>query len=427
MLTYNYTNQYGEIIGVKVRKDFTDKPKEIYWTKSLTKAVPYRLYDLVKSKKDYCFLLEGEKCVDRFREFVGGKYPATSMPNGANVDHTALRWFVQLKIKKVIIIPDNDVSGENFAKEMSVELLKMDIQSKIVKLKGLYPGEDFVEWVDVHRQTLPLLMGHVKNAPIIQMPSQKLMRMSDVEAEEVSWIWKNRIPKGFLSVIFGMPGTMKSYLTISLAVAGSVGKGLPLQEEFEPFNSLFLLGEDSARGVLLDRLNKFKDKNLDRIFAFDEGISFDPNGIQEIKKMIVENNIKMCVVDPLNAFFPAYANTSSDNEIREILSELILTCRERDCALVAISHMNKGQMSETIYRLSGSSGIPALCRSIYLVGKVKEELMGKGVYHRSFLVHVKSNLSMLTPTIEFKVREDGSFEWLEQSSYDESDILRGET
>tara|TARA_R110001592_G_scaffold99065_1_gene282349 strand:- start:949 stop:2037 length:1089 start_codon:yes stop_codon:yes gene_type:complete len=358
-------------------------------------------------------------------EFTGGKYPTTSMPNGANVDHTALRWFTQLKIKKVIIIPDNDVSGENFAKELSIELLKMDIQSKIVKLKGLYPGEDFVEWVDVHRQTLPLLLGHVKNAPIIQMPSQKLMKMSEVEPEEVKWVWKNRIPKGFLSVIFGMPGTMKSYLTISLAVAGSMGKGLPLQEEFEPFNSLFLLGEDSARGVLLDRLNKFPEKNLNRIFAYDDGISFDPNGLQEISKMIRENNIKMCVVDPLNAFFPAYANTSSDNEIREILSELILTCRERDCALVAISHMNKGQMSETIYRLSGSSGIPALCRSIYLVGKVKEELSGKGVYDRSFLVHVKSNLSMLTPTIEFKVRQDGSFEWLEQSSYDESDIIKG--
>jgi hypothetical protein len=32
---------------------------------------------------------------------------------------------------------------------------------------------------------------------------------------------------------------------------------------------------------------------------------------------------------------------------------------------------------------------------------------------------------MLTPTIEFKVRQDGSFEWLEQSSYDESDIIKG--
>ena len=167
--------------------------------------------------------MEGEKCVDKFVTFTNGKYPVTSMPNGANVDHTALRWFVQLKIKKVIIIPDNDVSGENFAKELSIELLKMDIQSKIIKLKGLYPGEDFVEWVDVHRKTLPLLMGHVKNAPIIQMPSQKLMKMSEVEAEDVSWIWKNRIPKGFLSVIFGMPGTMKSYLTISMAVSGSIG------------------------------------------------------------------------------------------------------------------------------------------------------------------------------------------------------------
>ncbi|HAT67490.1 MAG TPA: hypothetical protein DCS66_23320 [Flavobacteriaceae bacterium] len=425
MQTYNYTNQIGQVIGVKVREDLPNQPKKIYWQKSLIKAVPYRLHELAKSKKNYCFLLEGEKCADKFVTFTNGKYPVTSMPNGANVDHTALRWFVQLKIKKVIIIPDNDVSGENFAKELSIELLKMDIQSKIVKLKGLYPGEDFAEWVDVHRQTLPLLMGHVKNAPIIQMPSQKLMKMSEVEAEDVSWIWKNRIPKGFLSVIFGMPGTMKSYLTISMAVSGSIGKGLPLQEEFEPFNTLFLLGEDSARGVLLDRLNKFSEKNLNRIFAYDDGISFDPNGLKEIRKMIVENNIKMCVVDPLNAFFPGYANTSSDNEIREILSELILTCRERDCALVAISHMNKGQMPETIYRLSGSSGISALCRSIYLVGKVREELTGKGVYDRSFLVHVKSNLSMLTPTIEFKVRQDGSFEWLEQSSYDESDILKG--
>jgi hypothetical protein len=113
MLTYNYTNQYGEIIGVKVRKDFTEKPKEIYWTKSLTKAVPYRLYDLVKSKKDYCFLLEGEKCVHKFMEFTGGKYPTTSMPNGANVDHTALRWFTQLKIKKVIIIPHYEIVSNN--------------------------------------------------------------------------------------------------------------------------------------------------------------------------------------------------------------------------------------------------------------------------------------------------------------------------
>ena len=99
MQTYNYTNQIGQVIGVKVREDLPNQPKKIYWKKSLIKAVPYRLHELAKSKKNYCFLLEGEKCVDKFVTFTNGKYPVTSMPNGANVDHTALRWFVQLKIK----------------------------------------------------------------------------------------------------------------------------------------------------------------------------------------------------------------------------------------------------------------------------------------------------------------------------------------
>ena len=67
--------------------------------------------------------------------------------------------------------------------------------------------------------------------------------------------------------------------------------------------------------------------------------------------------------------------------------------------------------------------MPALARSIFLVGKVREEL-GGNPYNRNFLVHVKSNLGLLTPTIEFKVDSEGKFEWKEQTSYDERDIFK---
>ena len=138
--------------------------------------------------------------------------------------------------------------------------------------------------------------------------------------------------------------------------------------------------------------------------------------------MIKQKNIKMLVVDPLNAFFGG-VDTNSDAQIREVLSELILSCRENDCALVVISHMNKNQEQTNFYRVSGSTGLPALARSIFLVGKVREELSGNS-YDRSFLVHVKSNLGLMTPTIEFKVDTEGNFEWLEQTSYDERDIFK---
>ena len=109
--------------------------------------------------------------------------------------------------------------------------------------------------------------------------------------------------------------------------------------------------------------------------------------------------------------------------VREVLSELLLTCRENNTALLAISHMNKSQITENIYRVSGTSGIPALSRSIFLVGKITEELNGSP-YDRFIMVHVKNNLSRMTPSLEFKVDKEGSFRWIEQTKYGDKDIYK---
>ena len=41
-------------------------------------------------------------------------------------------------------------------------------------------------------------------------PELKLIQMSDVEAEEVSWLWYPFIPYGKLTIIQGDPGDGKS-------------------------------------------------------------------------------------------------------------------------------------------------------------------------------------------------------------------------
>ena len=421
-MEYIYRDHLGKTVGIKKRKD-TQTGKEIYWSKPLKKAVPYKL-DTLRNEKTV-FILEGEKSVEKFIQFTGWK--ATCSPNGSNVDPSCAKWLKEMNVERAVILKDNDNAGEKYAKEFASDLLKEKISCKIISLPDLFPTEDFVDWIEERRGTLPRLIGIIKNAKVIEMPSQKLKRMTEVEVEKVNWIWEGRIPRGYLTIIFGMPASGKSFITSALASAGSVGKGLPFQPSFKPYKTLFLLGEDS-NSVLKERLEGYGDDNVNmkHIYSYDDGIHFTEQGIEEIKQMMKDTRAGMVVVDPLNHFFPSYVNTGSDNEIREILSELLVAAREQDCALVCVSHLNKSQMSEAIYRLSGSSGLSGLARSMMLVGVVREELGSNESYDRNIIVHVKSNLALKQCSLEYKIYSDGTFEWKKQVPYNEHDLTKGE-
>ncbi len=55
----------------------------------------------------------------------------------------------------------------------------------------------------------------------------KLLRMADVESRPVNWFWKNRIAAGRLSLLVGMPGCGKSFLTCDMASRVSTGTPCP--------------------------------------------------------------------------------------------------------------------------------------------------------------------------------------------------------
>ena len=82
---------------------------------------------------------------------------ATCGPNGSNFDPITVSYLKMQKVERCIIIPDNDFPGEQYAKDFASELLRQEIPCKIVKLKNLWPGEDFEEWINERKGTLPLL------------------------------------------------------------------------------------------------------------------------------------------------------------------------------------------------------------------------------------------------------------------------------
>ncbi len=60
---------------------------------------------------------------------------------------------------------------------------------------------------------------------------------SEVEAEEITWVWPGRIIKGKLNMLVGHPDSGKSFITIDMAARVSTGSEWPDGGEKAPTGS----------------------------------------------------------------------------------------------------------------------------------------------------------------------------------------------
>jgi 5S rRNA maturation endonuclease (ribonuclease M5) len=91
------------------------------------------------------FVVEGERCASAIN---GLGFCAVTSFGEANAAHKT-DWSPLNGVKKIIIIPDNDISGENYARDVYRELKKLDDfpAVTIAKLLGLREGADIVDWL----------------------------------------------------------------------------------------------------------------------------------------------------------------------------------------------------------------------------------------------------------------------------------------
>lgn len=70
-----------------------------------------------------------------------------------------------------------------------------------------------------------------EHGPIVAEPRARTTyrRMSDVVAEPIQWLWRERFARGKVSIIAGNPGLGKSQVTISMAAIVSRGGDWPIE------------------------------------------------------------------------------------------------------------------------------------------------------------------------------------------------------
>ena len=83
-----------------------------------------------------------------------------------------------------------------------------------------------------------------------------MVRLADVQARSVDWLWPGRLPTGMPAVLDGESGGGKSTVTIDLAARLTTGRPFPGEERGRPPADVLLLGhEDSPEHTIRPRLD----------------------------------------------------------------------------------------------------------------------------------------------------------------------------
>ena len=103
-----------------------------------------------------------------------------------------------------------------------------------------------------------------------QKTELKMIRMSEVESQEVKWLWYPFIPYGKLTIIQGDPGDGKTTLVLNIAAKLSKGKCLDSDMNVqEPVNVIYQTAEDGLADTVKPRL-EIAGADCEKILVIDE-------------------------------------------------------------------------------------------------------------------------------------------------------------
>lgn len=383
----------------------------------------YNLHLLTKEPDRTVFIVEGEKCADALIKL--GLLATTS---GAAQSAKDANWQI-LAGREVMLWPDNDDAGLQYAKDVTAKLTSLNatIKQIDISLLNLAIKGDCVDWLVQFKQVhsrdatkadiaaLPLktdlIQTHASDylyavgtmpLPDNYYPTVSLQCAADITPEPIHWLWDGWLAKGKLHIFAGAAGTGKTTIAIALAATITIGGKFPDGSKCPIGSVLIWSGEDSPADTLVPRLMA-AGADLSKLhFVGDttanyELRAFDPaTDMQSLMiKAATIPDLALLIIDPI---VNAVAGDSHKNgEVRRALQPVVDFGEKLNCAVLGITHFSKGgQGKEPLERVTGSLAFGALARIVLATAKVIE-----GDTTRRIVCRAKSNIGI----------DDGGYEY----------------
>jgi hypothetical protein len=233
--TYRYFDTHGNVIASVVRfepdgtrESKTFRPWCFKTIDGVTKWAPgapdlrplYRLPEIAISPD--VVLCEGEGCADALAKLG---IPATSAMQGAHAPIDKTDWS-PLAGKKVIIWPDNDEPGFQYARKVAERLVALGCQVLGVTPPAGSPVKwDAADCVAEGRDAR-VLIDNAKEIEAKPRPRIQLLDIDEIEnLKPPRWLVDGILTQNGLSMLWGRSGALKSFVALDLAMC--VASGLP--------------------------------------------------------------------------------------------------------------------------------------------------------------------------------------------------------
>ena len=359
------------------------------------RIVPYNLPQLLDAKTAgrNIFLVEGEKAADAITSI--GMIATTAHTGAGSWPEAITEYFAGAQ---VIILPDNDTPGWQYAHKAAQAILPIAKSVKVVDLGLQGQGDDAYEFIEagagrdklvalvkaaqiitsVDQVTMPERLNPITNSvvevtmaewnpveniakefesepapPIPAKPTKQINieHWDSIQDEPVKWMIDKVLPVGSFSALFGPPGSFKSFIALDIAEAIATGRTWMGNEVSEPGAVLYLCGE--GFGGVGARIKAIKQHHGTGdgapIYVIRHQLNLrssveDFNALMiAVENLVTELGIdfKLIIIDTLaRAFGGGNENDSSD------MGSFISSCGRiqqivQDCALMILHHSGK--------------------------------------------------------------------------------------
>lgn len=408
--TYNYTDANGSIVAQVERFEWEKdgERKKVFrpWDvarRSYTAPETRPLYNLPNILlAPEIVVVEGEKAADAL---IGQNIDATTAMGGANAPLEKTDW-TPLRGRKVVIWPDNDDAGREYAVRLKSYLEQNGaLAVSVLNIPPTRPEK----WdaADAEGEDLGAVLRSMRSEAVqesaVRFDVEFWGEVDFASIPRVDYVYNRFYAKGYTSVTAAPPKVGKSLLGLIEAVDMATGHGILTGEPQAPYRVYYYNAEDDINtirnrvGAILKHYNIDQSEIRDRL-AIQSGtgdggfyiISGQEGQINEPQFRAMEDRFKAFKIDC--AIFDPLQDLSRSPETNEVMRILGGRLRRMatacDLAVGLIHHTRKMQagVKASIDDMRGGSALRGTARfNRLLVPMTEEEAAKAGLDdHRSY-------------------------------------------
>ena len=342
--------------------------------------LPYNLPAIMQHADQPVFIVEGEKCADALIE---AGLVATTNHGGSG------KWLdthsAHLAGRSVIVLPDNDQAGRTHADKVVASLWGKAERIKRVDLPGLQEKGDVADFLSDH--TLDELMEIVRSAPVVTAqpepsdepaiedadgnviePFETLDQDAVWSMPPVEFLIDQLLPEKAFTMMYGSPGSGKSFLAIDMAL--SVANGVPWQGYETKRGAVLYIAGEGVGGFAKRWKAWSKHKGMDKtpdMHVLPVAVNFMDE--EEITRLLytidrLDKQFSMVVVDTVHRSMHG-AEENSASEMARFIDACDTIQRHTGGTMLAVHHSGKNSAQGA----RGSNSLLGAVSTSLMVGK----------------------------------------------------------